>query len=307
MDTIERTYFAFRRRLRDIGLASTCDCNACIRIPSLDLKFVAHHGPIVRQRIAGREELVGSDVILAHRLLKNEVEERTGIGGYALYTDACVERWASSLGVLGLIEHRETYEHIGDDHGLGARPRGGVDGRARPVARDRRVPLTRLVGYEFDLPGPPAIVWEYLTSPARRPSWQHGVSEIIEFAPNGRRGVGTTNHCMHGKDVILEEILDWRPTDYLTVRWQAGPGAPKMLMSYELEATTEGAHVSMRFARPRSAKDRAFLEAMLPALETGGSARAIEIDAPRSSRPGGRPTGRSRIRSISADGSVRRR
>src|SRR5215218_7455402 len=29
MDTVERTYFAFRRRLRDIGQASTCDCNAC--------------------------------------------------------------------------------------------------------------------------------------------------------------------------------------------------------------------------------------------------------------------------------------
>src|SRR3954453_6173679 len=35
MDTIERTYFAFRRRLRDIGQASVCDCNACIRMPAL--------------------------------------------------------------------------------------------------------------------------------------------------------------------------------------------------------------------------------------------------------------------------------
>ena len=32
-DIVERTYFAFRRRLRDIGQASTCECNACIRIP----------------------------------------------------------------------------------------------------------------------------------------------------------------------------------------------------------------------------------------------------------------------------------
>src|SRR6195256_3015337 len=35
MDTVERTYFAFRRRLRDIGQASVCDCNACIRMPAL--------------------------------------------------------------------------------------------------------------------------------------------------------------------------------------------------------------------------------------------------------------------------------
>src|SRR4249920_2575659 len=75
MDTIERTYFAFRRRLRDIGQASVCDCNACIRMPGLDLKFLAHHGTILRQRMAGREELVGSPVIVAHRLLKNAVTE----------------------------------------------------------------------------------------------------------------------------------------------------------------------------------------------------------------------------------------
>ena len=45
-DTIERCYFAFRRRLRDIGQASTCECNACILVPNLDLKVVAHHGQV---------------------------------------------------------------------------------------------------------------------------------------------------------------------------------------------------------------------------------------------------------------------
>ena len=53
-------YFAFRRRLRDIAQASQCDCNACSRMPGLDLKILAHHGVIGRQRVAGREELVGS-------------------------------------------------------------------------------------------------------------------------------------------------------------------------------------------------------------------------------------------------------
>src|SRR5262245_30297179 len=77
-DIAEGCYFAFRRRLRDIGRASTCECNACILVPHLDLKVVAHHGRIVRQRIGGWEELVGSDVIVVHRLLKNHVEEATG-------------------------------------------------------------------------------------------------------------------------------------------------------------------------------------------------------------------------------------
>lgn len=40
-DTIDATYFAFRRRLRDVVHATTCDCDACILIPSLHLKFLS--------------------------------------------------------------------------------------------------------------------------------------------------------------------------------------------------------------------------------------------------------------------------
>ena len=53
LDTLEAAYFAFRRRLESISLATTCDCNACIRIPGLNLKLIAHHGSFVRQRLYG--------------------------------------------------------------------------------------------------------------------------------------------------------------------------------------------------------------------------------------------------------------
>ena len=60
--------------------------------PRLDLKLFVHHGPYVRSRIAGRDELAGTDVILAHRLLKGAASRRTamafapryGVGGEAL-------------------------------------------------------------------------------------------------------------------------------------------------------------------------------------------------------------------------------
>ena len=72
-DTIESAYFAFRRRLRDIKQASICECDACRLIPTLDLKFVAHCGQIAKQIMSGQEQLIGRDVILIHRLLKNSV------------------------------------------------------------------------------------------------------------------------------------------------------------------------------------------------------------------------------------------
>lgn len=68
MDTVESAYFAFQKRLRDIAHSTTCECNACIRIPSLDQKFFLHDGEYVIRQIARSEELTGPDVILVHRL-----------------------------------------------------------------------------------------------------------------------------------------------------------------------------------------------------------------------------------------------
>ena len=114
-DTIERSYFAFQRRLRDIRQASTCECNACILVPNLDLKYVLHHGQVVAQRIGTSEELVGSDVIVVHRLLKNQVTGATGFGAYALYTDACL----AAMGLddpapAGMVRHVEAFDDIGE-------------------------------------------------------------------------------------------------------------------------------------------------------------------------------------------------
>src|SRR6266852_8215237 len=77
-DAVEAAYFAFRKRLRNISQATSCACNACSRMQALDLKFVCHHGEFIKQKMSGRDELAGRDVILVHRLLKNGATERFG-------------------------------------------------------------------------------------------------------------------------------------------------------------------------------------------------------------------------------------
>ena len=63
-------------------------------------------------------------------------------------------------------------------------------------------------------------------------SWQPWVTEVeIKGATGGRRGPGSANHCMHGKDAVIEEILDWRPYDYVTDRTVlATPTGPLKLL-----------------------------------------------------------------------------
>ena len=269
-DMIERCYFAFRRRLRDIRQASTCECNACILVPNLDLKVVAHHGRVIRQRIASSAELVGSDVIVVHRLLKNHVEEATGISAYALYTEACIAAMGlADPAAAGLVPHREAFEGVGE---VGAWIR---DLHAAWTAELERasvvVPAKGAARtYQATFDASPALAWDYVTSPAHRPRWQHGVTAVIQAAgQDGRRGVGTVNHCIHGKEAIIEEVLDWQPYDHVTYRSLLPiPNVPKLVSTFLFEDLGDGrTRVEVRFGTPRSAKDRAIAESLLPMID----------------------------------------
>ena len=60
---VERQYVA----------TNLCPCKGCSEADNLKLKFVAHVGEVATQTIRDRTKLVGLDVILVHRLLKNSV------------------------------------------------------------------------------------------------------------------------------------------------------------------------------------------------------------------------------------------
>lgn len=114
LDSIERSYFAFRSRQRDIALATSCTCDACKQIPMLDLKFIVHHGSFIRQDLAGNEELTGRDVIVLHRLSKNSAAEVLGTKGYVLLTDACMTALGLDGAALGMRAHLEHYDDVGE-------------------------------------------------------------------------------------------------------------------------------------------------------------------------------------------------
>jgi uncharacterized protein YndB with AHSA1/START domain len=280
LDTVERCYVGFRRRRRDVRQATSCPCNACVRIPDLNLKFVVHHGIALRQRIAGREELLGSDVIVVHRLVKNEVVERLGISAYALLTQASVDAVAIDPAALGMQPLAETYEHVGEVgtwvHDLERRWQE-EDARQRVFV----TPAESWLTFSVATTAPPQLAWEFLTAPGRRPSWQVGVTEVLlAESPGGRRAVGAANHCRHGADGgVIEEILDWRPYDYLSDRGthDTPSGPVKMLETIELEPTATGTTVHFRYGPPKTAKERAIVAGLEPMYREIFAARMAKL------------------------------
>src|SRR5579884_346954 len=66
-------YRAFHLEQARMIAANLCTCVGCVAVGRLRLKCVAHVGDVAEQRIRDRTKLVGVDVILVHRLLKNAV------------------------------------------------------------------------------------------------------------------------------------------------------------------------------------------------------------------------------------------
>jgi hypothetical protein len=92
-----RFFDAFSCTLRDLATSRTCTCGACRNVDQLRLKVIVHAGTALVWSIAGRTELAGVDVIVAHRLLKNSVAAHE----YILVTEAASRDVALDLPIIG--------------------------------------------------------------------------------------------------------------------------------------------------------------------------------------------------------------
>jgi len=213
LEMMESTYLAFRDRVEGIRRRTTCQCNACKAIPTLDLKFILHFGEYVLQNVSGITELVGSDVNLAHRLLKNHVSEVTGWKAYALFTEEGLTQM--NVNLENLHEQIETYEHLGQvktySLNLHDRYKELIDARRVFISPEEAdFIITRII------PASPVTVWEWMNDIQKRLQWEdlNDIRPLIR--PGGRTGAGAQNHCAHGKNVFVETVLDWHPFEDFT-------------------------------------------------------------------------------------------
>ncbi len=175
---------------------------------NLDLKFFVHHGTFARQKLSAHEELVGNDVNVIHRLLKNRVTELTGLRAYALFTDAAVHE----LGLEGLTEsmrsHAESYEHVGE-------VKVWIQDMARVWAARKsrkRLPLDEVQSaWTVDISLDAPTVWSYLTAPGF-------LQELLGTArlgyterKAGRVDLGTVIACYHGEHATMLTVVEWAP------------------------------------------------------------------------------------------------
>ncbi len=66
-------YQAFHARAADLRTNTLCPCDGCTQAGDLKIKLVGHVGAVAVQKVKRMTELAGVDVIVVHRMLKNDV------------------------------------------------------------------------------------------------------------------------------------------------------------------------------------------------------------------------------------------
>jgi class 3 adenylate cyclase len=110
-DTCLMILNSFHAQRRWIQEHSVCPCGACLCIDHLTVKFIVHHGPVAEIKVGRFVKQSGTDVIVAHRLLKNGINNHE----YLLITEKLLQQVPDSAEALGMewVRSSEQYNSIG--------------------------------------------------------------------------------------------------------------------------------------------------------------------------------------------------
>jgi len=248
LEALENLYFVFANTVRQMVHNTTCTCRACQNISKLDLKMVIHHGEYAVQKLGDREELLGADVIVPHRMLKNHVIEKTGIESYALFSEAAAEASLLSSLAYPLVAHSETYEHIGEVN-MQVLDLRRVWEREQEKHRFVVSPEDAWLTFEWDSPHPLSAVWEYLTTPRLEQQWA-GYDKVERTdSLGGRLRAESTYHCAHGELHFFNKILDWKPFEYISIEQRISIGV-KLIETRRVLETSDGTKVVFLVRKP---------------------------------------------------------
>ena len=176
LDTCLRIFNGFHMQRIWLQQHAICPCGACQAISNLTLKFVVHHGLLAEIKVGRFVKQSGTEMIVAHRLLKNSIASNE----YLLMTEKLLQQSADlpSPTEMEWINSSEEYTSI-----------GRVDYRYALLNEARKKiqePSQSQDSYEAD--GPPTLqipiaanykdVYMVLMNIPGRPEWQKGLQKV---------------------------------------------------------------------------------------------------------------------------------
>lgn len=213
---IERMFLAFHSHLRLYSTQRLCPCNACVSAPNLTLKFFAHYGSVMPTRIMDHTKLFGSDIITAHRLMKNEIQESE----YALITQVLTKDWPPEAFPDWAHAKQGSQEYdvgrVDFDYVTVAPLRQRVKD---PSIEDYSIPGVRVPMFscEQQIDAPMDLIYQVLSDLPLRLKWMQGARSVDLLNDKVNR-LGTRHRCVVDKNSpVMVTSGGTRSADALTL------------------------------------------------------------------------------------------
>jgi len=293
---VESMFTSFHRNLQVYDIRKYCQCDACIASAALTLKVITHYGEFTGYSVKTFNKLIGRDVIVAHELLKNDIEQHE----YWLVTSSLAPtgapaapaawlRWSAGAKQTGAGEIAFHYAQLGP-------LREAVP--SQPLVKGELKPGSRVLAATREYPADVISLFHATGDFGNRARWMDGVVSVDQVDHLLPR-VGMRGRCLmrNGEArTYTSSYYEWNPariefretedgrsdvTRYLLESLDAG----RSRLTVERYVTGgPGAEISFRLLRRREAVrslERSLdnLEPFVGELRRRGEAAAAGEDA----------------------------
>jgi hypothetical protein len=194
-----KIFTEFHKHLKKYEHDRICDCGACSGASSLSLKIIAHAGVLGFTTIHKQKKLYGKDLIIIHKLLKNEVN----LPEYFLFSNDLIKQLPSNQDNIDQLQKGSAeYDKIGKVayEYLSLTPYLEQIDYTPPASYLGKVknPLKHAV----NINKPIAEVYELLTNLKYRTSWNDTLDDLLHN-PDMVNREGTIHQC-----VVNDKLID---------------------------------------------------------------------------------------------------
>ncbi len=234
----ERIFMKFHEHLKYYNRDKICHCGACSSAEILSLKFILHFGVISSYTVADRLKLLGKDIILAHRLLKNSIPHHE----YILITEPTLAVAGKKGSLLpGFESGEESYDeqlHFRFWYKYLEELRLQVpEPKPREVVDIPSLEIQDSIEIQSDL----SEVLSALTEPERRLNWVKNLQKI-ELKEHRINRVKTSHECLIGGnhvEITVEDLIQTETEIKLIERAKMKFPALEFVVLYHISKTSE--------------------------------------------------------------------
>jgi hypothetical protein len=196
---IQTMFTKFHQHLQMYDKQRICPCAACSSAGQLKLKIVAHFGEVAGYSVKSHRKLFGRDVIVLHRLLKNNLNKKE----YVLLTSALVE----GAGIPEQLPEWFLPEDAKEQYDVGEISFKVADlsklKENLPVVQHEEFNTASRAKTVFTTEGlihaPAQKVFGAIFDLTQRTKWMEGVKKIEMITKDLINRVGTMHRCVVGK------------------------------------------------------------------------------------------------------------